>query len=72
MGSIALSVAGAAVSLLDARLFLLGVLLFALGLIVGLVALGKGARRNLAIGGIVLSAANLVFDAALVILASSR
>ena len=72
MGSIALSVVGAAVSLLDPRLFVLGVILFALGLITGLVALRKGVRRNLAIVGIILNAANLVFDATLVFLAGAH
>ena len=72
MGSIALSVVGAAVSLLDPRLFVLGVILFALGLITGLVALRRGVRKNLAIVGIILNAANLVFDAALLMSAGSR
>ena len=72
MGSIALSVAGAAVSLLDPGLFVLGVILFALGLITGVVALRKRVRRNLAIVGIILNAANLAFDAALVFLAGSH
>jgi NADH:ubiquinone oxidoreductase subunit K len=72
MGSIALSVVGAVVSLLDPRLFVLGVILFALGLITGIVALRRGVRKNLAIVGIILNAANLVFDAGLLILAGSR
>jgi uncharacterized membrane protein YoaK (UPF0700 family) len=71
-GSIGLSVAGAAVSLVDSRLFLVGLVFFVLGLIAGIVALRKGPRRNIAIVGIVLNAANLAFDAALVILAGSR
>ena len=71
-GSIVLSVAGAAVSLLDSRLLLVGVIFFVVGLIAGIVALRKGVRRNIAIGGIALNAANLVFDAVLVILAASR
>lgn len=71
-GSIGLSVAGAAVSLVDSRLFLVGLVLFVLGLIAGIVALRKGTRRNMAIVGIVLNAANLAFDAALVILGGSR
>ncbi len=71
-GSIGLSVAGAAVSLLDPHLFLIGVVLFVLGLVAGVVALRKGVRRNLAIIGVLLNAANLVFDAVLVILAPSR
>jgi NADH:ubiquinone oxidoreductase subunit K len=53
-------------------LFLLGAIVFALGLIAGVVALRKGVRRNLAIIGIILNAANLVFDASLVFLAGSR
>jgi len=72
MGSIALSVVGALASLLDPGLFVLGVILFALGLTTGLVALRKGVRKNLAIVGIILNAANLVFDAGLLILAGSR
>ena len=72
MGSIALSVVGAVVSLLDPGLFVLGVILFALGLITGVVALRKRVRRNLAIVGIILNAANLAFDAALVFLAGSH
>jgi uncharacterized membrane protein len=72
MGSIALSVVGALVSLLEPGLFVLGVILFALGLITGLVALRKGVRRNLAIVGIILNAANLVFDATLVFLAGAH
>jgi hypothetical protein len=72
MGSIALSVVGAAVSLLDPGLFLLGVILFALGLIAGMVALRRGVRRNLAIVGVILNVANLAFDAALVFVAGSR
>jgi hypothetical protein len=72
MGSIVLSVTGAAVSLLETRLFLVGVALFVLGLIAGVVALRKGVRRNLAIVGVVLNAANLVFDAALVMLAGAH
>lgn len=72
MGSIALSIVAAAVSLLDPRLFVLGVILFALGLITGVVALRRGVRKNLAIVGIILNAANLVFDAALVFLAGPR
>jgi hypothetical protein len=70
--SIILSVAGAAASLLDARLFLVGVALFALGLFAGVIALRRRIRRNLAIVGIVLNAANLVFDAALVMAATAR
>jgi hypothetical protein len=65
--SILISVAGAGVSLLDARLFALGALLFVVGLIIGINALRKGIRRNRAIIGILLNAANLVFDVALVI-----
>ena len=72
MGSIALSVVGALVSLLEPGLFVLGVILFALGLITGLVALRKGVRRNLAIVGIILNAANLAFDGALVFLAGAH
>jgi hypothetical protein len=71
-GSIALSVVGAVVSLLDPGLFLIGVALFALGLITGVVALRKGARRNLAIVGVVLNAANMAFDAAVVLFAGSH
>jgi hypothetical protein len=71
-GSVGLSVAGAAVSLFDNRLFLVGLVLFVLGLIAGIVAVRKGSRRNIAIVGIVLNAANLAFDVALVILAGSR
>jgi hypothetical protein len=65
--SILISVAGAGASLLDARLFALGALLFVVGLIIGINALRKGIRRNRAVIGIVLNAANLVFDVALVI-----
>ena len=65
--SIGLSVAGAAVSLFDSRLFLVGLVLFAVGLIAGIVALRRGSRRNIAIVGIILNAANLAFDAALLI-----
>jgi hypothetical protein len=71
-GSIGLSVTGAAVSLVDNRLFVVGVILFVVGLTAGIVALRKGTRRNLAIVGIVLNVANLMFDGALVILAGSR
>jgi hypothetical protein len=71
-GSIALSVVGAAISLLVPSLFLVGVLVFTLGFITGVVALRKGVRRNLAIVGIVLNLANLAFDAALVFFAGSR
>jgi hypothetical protein len=71
-GSIGLSVAGAVVSLLAAGLFLVGIILFALGLIAGLVALRNGVRRKLAIIGILLNAANLAYDAALVILSASH
>ena len=46
--------------------------MFALGLITGVVALRKRVRRNLAIVGIILNAANLAFDAALVFLAGSH
>jgi len=67
-----LSVAGAVVSLLAAGLFLVGIILFALGLIAGLVALRNGVRRKLAIIGILLNAANLAYDAALVILSASH
>jgi hypothetical protein len=72
MGSIALSVVGAVGSLLDPGLFVPGVIVFALGLITGVVALRKGVRRNLAIVGIILNAANLVFDAALVFVAGAH
>ena len=72
MGSIALSVVGALASLLDPGLFVLGVILFALGLMTGVVALRRGVRKNLAIVGIILNAANLVFDAGWLILAGSR
>lgn len=71
-GSIGLSVAGAVVSLLAAGLFLVGIILFALGLIAGLIALRNGVRRKLAIIGILLNAANLAYDAALVILSASH
>ena len=71
-GSIALSVAGAALSLVDIRLFLVGAVLFALGLIAGVVAVRKKVRRNLAIVGIVLNVANLAYDAALLIFGGSR
>jgi hypothetical protein len=71
-GSIGLSVVGAVVSLVDAGLFLVGMVLFVLGLIAGLVALRKGVRRRLAIIGILLNAANLAYDAALVILSASH
>jgi hypothetical protein len=67
-GSILLSVAGAGLSLLDPRLFAVGALLFVAGLTSGVVALRKGVRRNRAIIGVVLNAANLVYDAAVVIL----
>jgi hypothetical protein len=67
-GSILLSVAGAALSLFDPRLFAVGALLFAAGLVVGIVALRKGGRRNRAIIGVLLNAANLVYDAAVVVL----
>jgi hypothetical protein len=70
-GSIGLSVAGAAASLLDPGLFLVGAVLFVLGLAAGVVAFRKGVRRNLAIIGILLNAANLVFDA-LVSLTATR
>jgi hypothetical protein len=66
--SILISVAGAGVSLLDPRLFVLGAILFVIGLIIGINALRRGIRRNRAIIGIVLNAANLVFDVALVII----
>jgi NADH:ubiquinone oxidoreductase subunit K len=72
MGSIALSVVGAAVSLLDPGLFELGVILFALGLITGVVALRRGVRKNLAIVGIILNAANLAFDGAFVFMAGAH
>jgi hypothetical protein len=68
-GSILLSVAGAGISLLDNRLVAVGALFFIAGLIVGIVALRKGVRRNRAIIGVILNAANLLFDAALLILA---
>jgi hypothetical protein len=71
-GSIALSIVGAVVSLLDPRLFVLGVIVFALGLITGVVALRRGVRKNLAIFGIILNAANLVYDATLVFLAGAH
>ncbi len=71
-GSILLSVAGAGISLLDNRLFAVGVLFFIAGLIVGIVALRKGVRRNRAIIGVILNAANLLFDAALAIFALIR
>ncbi len=70
--SIVLSVAGAALSLLASGLLLVGVIFFVVGLIAGIVALRKGVRRNIAIIGIALNAANLVFDAVLVILAAPR
>ena len=70
--SIGLSVAGAVLSLVATGLFWGGVILFVLGLIAGVVALRMGVRKNLAVIGIVLNAVNLVFDAALVILAISR
>jgi hypothetical protein len=70
--SIVISVAGAVISLLDTGLFLIGAIFFVVGLIVGIVALRKGERRNRAIIGIALNAANLIFDAALVILSGSR
>ena len=72
IGSIGLSVAGAVVSVLHAGLFPVGMILFALGLIAGLVALRKGVRRNLAIIGILLNAANLAYNAAVVILSASH
>ena len=72
IGSIALSVAGAAMRLLDPRLFVVGVILFVLGLIAGVVGLRKGTRRTLAIGGIVLNGANLAVDTVFVILSGSR
>jgi hypothetical protein len=62
---------GAAVSLLDNRLFLVGMALFVLGLVAGIVAFRKGPRR-IAIVGIVLNAANLAFDASLLIVAGSH
>ena len=67
--SILLSIVGAGLSFLDARLFVVGALLFVAGLVVGIVALRKGVRRNRAIIGVVLNVANLVYDAAIVILA---
>ena len=70
--SVGLSVAGAALSLFLPGLFWGGVILFVLGLIAGVVALRMGLRRNIAVIGIVLNAANLAFDAFLVILAASR
>ena len=70
--SVGLSVAGAALSLFLPGLFWGGVILFVLGLIAGVVALRTGLRRNIAVIGIVLNAANLAFDAFLVILAASR
>jgi hypothetical protein len=72
IGSVALSIAGAAVSLVNTKLFWVGVIAFVLGLIAGAVALRKGGRRNVAAIGIVLNAANLAFDAALVMVAGSR
>jgi hypothetical protein len=66
--SIGLSVVGAAISLFSFRLFFVGAIVFAMGLIAGVVALRKGVRRNLAVIGVVLNAANLLFDVALVIL----
>jgi hypothetical protein len=71
-GSILLSVAGAGISLLDNRLVAVGAVFFIAGLIVGIVALRKGVRRNRAIIGVILNAANLVFHAALLILALIR
>jgi hypothetical protein len=72
IGSVALSIAGAATSLLNTTLFWVGVILFVLGLIAGAVALRRGGRRNVAAIGIVLNAANLAFDAVLVFAAGSR
>jgi hypothetical protein len=72
IGSVALSIAGAAMSLVNTRLFWVGVIVFVLGLITGAVALRKGGRRNVAAIGIILNAANLAFDAALVLVAGSR
>ena len=71
-GSIGLSIAGALITLVDRRLFLVGVILFGLGLIAGVVALRIGVRRNLAMVGVVLNTANLVFDGAVLIIAASR
>ena len=70
--SIALSITGAAVSLAGTGLFLVGVIIFVLGLTAGVVAFRNGRRRNRAIIGIVLNAANLVVDAAFVIFAAHR
>jgi hypothetical protein len=71
-GSIVLSVIGAGLSLLDTRLLPVGVVVFVLGLITGVVAFRRGRRRNRAMIGIVLNAANLAVDAAFVIFAASR
>jgi hypothetical protein len=70
--SIVLSIAGALITLFDRRSFLVGVILFGLGLIAGVVALRTGARRNLALVGVVLNTANLVFDGVVLIIAASR
>ena len=70
--SIGLSIAGALITLFDRRLFLVGVILFGLGLIAGVLALRIGARRNLALVGVVLNTANLVFDGVVLIIAASR
>jgi len=70
--SIGLSIAGAAVSLLNTRFFWIGVIAFVLGLIAGTVALRKGVRRNAAAIGVLLNAANLVFDAVLLIVAATH
>jgi hypothetical protein len=71
-GSILLSIAGAAVTLVNSGLFVVGVILFGLGLICGVIARRKGAPRSVAMVGIILNAANLVFDGVVLILATSR
>jgi hypothetical protein len=72
IASISLSVVGAAIRLMGSAWFWVGWAFFVLGLIAGAVALRKGTRRNLAIGGIVLNVANLVVDTGFVIFAASR
>ena len=70
--SIALSIAGAAISFADRGLFLIGVVVFLVGLIVGVVAFRIGVRRNRASIGIIQNAVNLMLDAGLLISAASR
>ena len=70
--SIALSIVGALISIADRGLFLVAVIAFVAGLIVGVVGWRSGVRKNRAAIGIILNAANLIFDAGLLISAASR